>query len=103
MQRNGLEWLYRLTREPGRRDERAQPDERRVLDPHEPVPDDRMGEIGKAFIVPRPGASPDAEGLAAWARANMANYKVPRIFEIVESLPLNASGKVLKTELRKTA
>lgn len=67
------------------------------------VPDDRMGEIGKAFIVPRPGASPDAEGLAAWARANMANYKVPRIFEIVESLPLNASGKVLKTELRKTA
>lgn len=67
------------------------------------VPDDRMGEIGKAFIVPRPGASPDAEGLAGWARANMANYKVPRIFEIVESLPLNASGKVLKTELRKTA
>jgi acyl-CoA synthetase (AMP-forming)/AMP-acid ligase II len=67
------------------------------------VPDDRMGEIGKAFIVPRPGTAPTAETLGAWARANIANYKVPRLFEIVESLPLNASGKVLKTELRKTA
>lgn len=66
------------------------------------VPDDRMGEIGKAFVVPRPDTSPDAECLAAWARENMANYKVPRIFEIVESLPLNASGKVLKTKLRKS-
>lgn len=65
------------------------------------VPDDRMGEIGKAFVVPRPGTAPTAEALGAWARANMANYKVPRLFEIVESLPLNASGKVLKTELRK--
>lgn len=67
------------------------------------VPDDRMGEIGKAFIVPRPDTSPDADSLSEWARDNMANYKVPRIFEIVEELPLNASGKVLKTELRKLA
>lgn len=66
------------------------------------LPDERMGEIGKAFIVPRPGTTPYAESLASWARENMANYKVPRIFEVVESLPLNASGKVVKTELRKS-
>lgn len=65
------------------------------------VPDERLGEIGKAFVVPRPGTAPDAEGLKAWARENMANYKVPGIFEIVAELPLNASGKVLKTELRR--
>ena len=67
------------------------------------VPDERLGEVGKAFIVPRPGTFPDAEALTAWSRANMANYKVPRSIEIVEALPLNASGKVLKTELRKSA
>jgi acyl-CoA synthetase (AMP-forming)/AMP-acid ligase II len=64
------------------------------------VADERMGEVGKAFIVPRPGAAPTAEELLGWSRENMANYKVPRQFEIVPSLPLNASGKVLKTELR---
>jgi acyl-CoA synthetase (AMP-forming)/AMP-acid ligase II len=64
------------------------------------VADERMGEVGKAFIVPRPGAAPTAEDLLGWSRENMANYKVPRQFEIVSSLPLNASGKVLKTELR---
>ena len=67
------------------------------------IPDERMGEIGKAYIVPRPGTNPDATDLAAWSRENMANYKVPRQFEIVDSLPLNASGKVLKTELRKSS
>lgn len=64
------------------------------------VADERMGEVGKAFIVPRPGTRPDAERIIAWSRANMANYKVPRLVEIVDALPLNASGKVLKTELR---
>ncbi len=65
------------------------------------VPDERMGEIGKAFVIPRPGCRPDAEAIIQWARQNMANYKVPRLVEIVEALPLNASGKVLKTELRR--
>lgn len=65
------------------------------------VPDERMGEVGRAFVVPRPDAKPSPEALADWSRENMANYKVPRSFEMVESLPLNASGKVLKTELRK--
>jgi acyl-CoA synthetase (AMP-forming)/AMP-acid ligase II len=65
------------------------------------IPDERMGEVGKAFVVPRPGAHPTPDALVEWSRENMANYKVPRQFEIVAELPLNASGKVLKTELRK--
>lgn len=64
------------------------------------VPDERMGEVGKAFVVPRPGHAPDPTGLLAWSRQNMANYKVPRSFVIVDELPRNAAGKVLKTELR---
>jgi acyl-CoA synthetase (AMP-forming)/AMP-acid ligase II len=66
------------------------------------VPDERMGEVGCAFVVPRPGTDPEAlaRELPAWARDHMANYKVPRSVEIVDALPLNASGKVLKTELR---
>ncbi len=67
------------------------------------VPDERMGEVGMAFVVPRPGASIDADELIAWAREHMANYKVPRRVEIVDELPLNASGKVLKYELRDRA
>ena len=66
------------------------------------VADERMGEIGKAFVVPRPGTQPTPEAIIAWSRENMANYKVPRLVEIVTELPLNASGKVLKTELRKS-
>ncbi len=64
------------------------------------VPDERMGEIGVAFVVARPGVSVDSEELITWAREKMANYKVPRRVEVVDSLPLNASGKVLKFELR---
>ena len=64
------------------------------------VPDHRMGEVGKAFIVPRPGASVVPEDVIAWSRENMANYKAPRFVEIVESLPMNASGKILKVDLR---
>jgi HIP---CoA ligase len=64
------------------------------------VPDDRMGEVGMAFVVPRPGAELDEAELIAWCRERMANYKVPRRIEIVDELPLNASGKVLKIDLR---
>jgi acyl-CoA synthetase (AMP-forming)/AMP-acid ligase II len=66
------------------------------------VPDPRLGEVGRAFVVPRPGTDPEALAaeLPAWARERMANYKAPRTYEIVDSLPLNASGKVLKAELR---
>jgi acyl-CoA synthetase (AMP-forming)/AMP-acid ligase II len=67
------------------------------------VPDDRMGEVGVAFVVPRSGGSVDADVLIAWARERMANYKVPRRVAVVDALPLNASGKVLKHELRASA
>lgn len=65
------------------------------------APDERMGEVGAAFYVPTAGASPTNQALNAWSREHMANYKVPRYFIAVPNLPLNASGKVLKTELRK--
>lgn len=65
------------------------------------VPDERMGEVGKAFVVLRPGATADAAGIIAWAREHMANYKVPRHIEFVRALPRNAGGKVLRMKLRK--
>ena len=64
---------------------------------------ERLGEVGMAFVVPRPGAATSAEGVIAWCREWMANYKVPRAVEIVDSLPLNAAGKVEKRELRARA
>lgn len=64
------------------------------------IPDERMGEIGQAFVVPRPGQTPNQSEIIDWARENMANYKIPRHVTIVDALPTNASGKVLKTELR---
>ncbi|WP_380878036.1 fatty acid--CoA ligase [Sphingomonas sp. DBB INV C78] len=64
------------------------------------VPDERMGEVGKAFVIPVAGAHPDPAEICAWAKANMANYKAPRSVEVVASLPLNASGKVQKFALK---
>jgi HIP---CoA ligase len=64
------------------------------------VPDDRMGEMGKAFVILRPGSIVTPDDVIGWARDNMSNYKVPRAVAFVEALPLNASGKVMKTELR---
>ncbi|MEC4571566.1 FadD3 family acyl-CoA ligase [Streptomyces virginiae] len=64
------------------------------------VPDPRLGEVGKAYAVRRPGSTLTADDLIAWSRREMANYKVPRAVEFVTELPRNASGKVLKRELR---
>ncbi|MDQ0963321.1 acyl-CoA synthetase (AMP-forming)/AMP-acid ligase II [Streptomyces sp. B4I13] len=64
------------------------------------VPDERLGEVGCAFVVPRPGADVTAEDVIAWARDHMANFKVPRRVRFVDHLPRNASQKVLKHELR---
>jgi HIP---CoA ligase len=73
------------------------------------VPDERMGEVGCAYVVPVTGhAAPDDEAAAdalgqdilSWARSAMANYKVPRGVVVLSALPVNASGKVLKRELR---
>jgi acyl-CoA synthetase (AMP-forming)/AMP-acid ligase II len=67
------------------------------------IPDERMGEVGMAFVVPAPGAALSGPSLIGWCRDHMANYKVPRRVEIVDALPLNASGKVRKFELRERA
>jgi acyl-CoA synthetase (AMP-forming)/AMP-acid ligase II len=64
------------------------------------TPDERMGEVGVAFIVPRPDARVVPEEIIAWSRDNMANYKVPRRVVVVDDLPRNASGKVLKIDLK---
>ncbi|WP_411151511.1 FadD3 family acyl-CoA ligase [Streptomyces sp. A30] len=64
------------------------------------VPDPRLGEVGKAYVVRRAGALLTADDLIAWARREMANYKVPRSVEFLAELPRNAGGKVVKGELR---
>ena len=67
------------------------------------VPDERMGEVAMAYVVPVAGTTPAPADLVAWAREHMAGFKAPRHVRIVEALPMNASNKVLKTELRARA
>jgi acyl-CoA synthetase (AMP-forming)/AMP-acid ligase II len=67
------------------------------------VPDDRLGEVGMAYVVRRADVAAESRDLIAWCREQMANYKVPRVVEFVEALPVNATGKVLKYELRARA
>ena len=67
------------------------------------VPDERLGEVGMAFVVARPGMRVEPAEVVAWSRERMANYKVPRRVEVVEGLPTNATGKVRKVELREWA
>jgi acyl-CoA synthetase (AMP-forming)/AMP-acid ligase II len=67
------------------------------------IPDARLGEVGMAFVVAEPGADVTAPDLIAWAREQMANYKVPRAIELIDALPLNATGKVEKQQLRTRA
>ncbi|WP_433061728.1 FadD3 family acyl-CoA ligase [Dactylosporangium sp. CS-033363] len=62
------------------------------------VPDERMGEVARAFVVSRGPVQADV--LAAYCKERLANYKQPRSFVFVDALPRNASGKVLKTTLR---
>jgi len=64
------------------------------------VPDARLGEVGHAFVIAAAGRQIDEVSLIAWARENMANYKVPRGVSVVDAFPLNANGKVKKDELR---
>lgn len=63
------------------------------------VPDERMGEVGKAFVV----GTASAEDVIAFAKTRLANFKVPRLVETIDALPRNLSGKVLKNELRSRA
>ncbi|HWK08727.1 MAG TPA: long-chain fatty acid--CoA ligase, partial [Vicinamibacterales bacterium] len=64
------------------------------------VPDERLGEEVKAYVVLRPGAAATADELVAWSREQMASFKYPRTVEIRQALPVGATGKVLKRELR---
>lgn len=67
------------------------------------VPDERLGEVGKAFVVLRPGASATEQELIDWARQSIANFKVPRSIEFRTALPTSPQGKVQKTLLRDAA
>ncbi len=64
------------------------------------VPDDRLGEVGRAFIVPRPGAQLDEETVITYTRKHLANFKTPRSVVFLDILPRNAGGKVVKPTLR---
>lgn len=63
------------------------------------MPDERMGEVGHAFVVAREAHLPSSEELTRWCREHMANYKVPKVFHQLAELPRNASGKVQKFRL----
>jgi acyl-CoA synthetase (AMP-forming)/AMP-acid ligase II len=67
------------------------------------IPDARLGEVGMAFVVLRSGSGSAGDAILGWARDGMANYKVPRAIEVVDELPVNATGKVAKEELRARA
>ena len=65
------------------------------------IPHDQYGEEIKAFVVLKPDVELSAEELIAWSKENMASYKYPRHVEFRDTLPMNATGKILKTELRQ--
>jgi len=65
------------------------------------IPDQRLGEVGHAFIVRAAGSTLTEEEVIAWSKQNLANYKVPRGVTFVDELPMNSSGKVLKFKLKE--
>ncbi|MFE6924170.1 FadD3 family acyl-CoA ligase [Nocardia sp. NPDC057663] len=65
------------------------------------VPDERMGEVGKAVVVRKAGSTLSADEVIAFAASTLANFKVPRLVEFRDQLPYSAAGKVLKRELRE--
>ena len=67
------------------------------------VPDQRQGEVGVAFVVPARGVLVEPMAVTAWAKENLAGYKVPRRVFVRDSLPLNGNGKVMKDVLRREA
>ena len=64
------------------------------------VPDERWGEAVKAVCVPKPGATIDPDSVISWAREKIAGFKVPKSIDVIEALPRNASGKILRKDLR---
>ena len=67
------------------------------------VPDARLGEVGMAFVVLTAGPRIEPTEIIEWSRDQMANFKAPRFVEFLDELPLNATGKVVKEELRARA
>lgn len=65
------------------------------------VPDDKWGEAVKAIVARKPGADPDPESIIAFARTRIAAFKVPKSVDFIDALPRNASGKILRRELRE--
>jgi acyl-CoA synthetase (AMP-forming)/AMP-acid ligase II len=65
------------------------------------VPDERLGEVGLALVVRKPDAELAVDDVVAYCRERLANFKVPRRVEFVDTLPRNLAGKIVKTELRK--
>jgi long-chain acyl-CoA synthetase len=64
-------------------------------------PDEFKGEIAKAYVVLKPGASADAEGILSHCREQIAAYKAPRALQFVADLPKTSTGKIMRRELRK--
>ncbi|MEZ4431357.1 MAG: long-chain fatty acid--CoA ligase [bacterium] len=64
------------------------------------LPDDKWGEVGAAALVFEPGVAIDADMVAGWCRERLARFKVPKRYVVVEELPKNASGKVIKPAVR---
>jgi acyl-CoA synthetase (AMP-forming)/AMP-acid ligase II len=64
------------------------------------APEERWGELVCAFVVPRPGVVLTADDVLAFGRATIGGFQQPRRVEVVDDLPRNGSGKVLKPELR---
>ena len=65
------------------------------------VPSDKWGEEVKAIVVLKPGAAADAQGIIDWTRERVAGFKTPKSVDFVTALPRNASGKILRRELRE--
>ena len=64
------------------------------------VPDDKYGEEVKAFVILKPDQNISEDEMRIWTKAHIADYKYPRHIEFVETLPMSATGKILKKELR---
>lgn len=64
------------------------------------IADERMGEVGHVFIVKKQASNLSEEDVIIWAKSHLANYKVPRKVTFLDTMPINAAGKILKTELR---